>query len=85
MAVCHYHPERAGIGVCMRCRVVVCTSCSTRVDGINHCHACLKSLGKAGDARRSGIPAALLAVVSLGMGGALFFLAAWIMQGRLAP
>lgn len=85
MAVCHYHPDRAGIGVCMRCRVVVCTSCSTRVDGINHCHVCLKALGKASDPRSSGVPAALLAVVSLGMGGALFFLAAWIMQGRLAP
>jgi len=85
MAVCHYHPERAGIGVCMRCRVVVCTACSTRVEGVNHCHACLKALGQRGTASGGGFPAAVLAFACLGAGGSLFFLLAWAFQGRLAP
>jgi len=44
MAVCRYHPDRAGVGICMRCRAVICASCSTQVEGINHCFACLKAL-----------------------------------------
>jgi hypothetical protein len=28
----------------MRCRATICLECCTRLDGINHCHACLKTL-----------------------------------------
>ena len=44
MAFCYFHGDRTGVGVCMRCRVVICAECCTRVDGINHCHACLKAI-----------------------------------------
>ena len=30
----------------MRCRRVICAACSTRMDGINYCHACLAALGQ---------------------------------------
>ena len=44
MAVCKYHPGRPGVGVCMRCRAVVCAACTTRLEGVNHCHVCLREL-----------------------------------------
>lgn len=38
---CQVHPTRSGIAVCMGCSIVLCEACSTRIDGINHCKACL--------------------------------------------
>ncbi len=38
---CHYHPERAGLGVCVECRNVICTECTTQFEGINRCAKCL--------------------------------------------
>ena len=44
MTTCRYHPDRPGVGLCMRCRSVICAACCTQLEGINHCHACLKAL-----------------------------------------
>src|SRR5436190_419220 len=44
MSLCFYHPDRTAAGMCMRCRVYVCPACSTQLDGINHCHVCLKAM-----------------------------------------
>jgi hypothetical protein len=44
MIGCRYHPDLPAIGLCMRCRATICAGCCTRLDGINHCHACLKTL-----------------------------------------
>ena len=41
---CRYHPGRTGVGVCMVCRSVICIQCSTRIDGINHCAACVGNM-----------------------------------------
>jgi hypothetical protein len=84
MAVCHYHPDRTAIGVCMRCRRVICAACSTRMDGINHCHACLSALGnrqlvKTGSGSRANL------IVWLALGWLVLFGAFWLIQGRLAP
>jgi hypothetical protein len=38
---CHYHPERAGLGICVECRHVICQECTTQFDGINRCASCL--------------------------------------------
>ena len=43
---CHYHPMRAGIGVCVECRQVICSECSTRFEGINRCAACLARMAR---------------------------------------
>jgi hypothetical protein len=86
LAVCRYHPDRPGIGVCMRCRAVICAACSTRVDGVNHCHACLKQLGRRVEPRRSGPGAAAAgAVCVLGIAWLFFFGLLWLVQGGLAP
>ena len=38
---CFYHPERSGIGICVECRNVICTECTTQFEGINRCAKCL--------------------------------------------
>jgi hypothetical protein len=86
VAVCRYHPDRPGIGVCMRCRAVICAACCTRVDGVNHCHACLKVLGRRMEQRRpaAGVVAAG-ATCLLGVAFLCFFAVLWLAQGSLAP
>lgn len=41
---CQNHPEREGIGVCVRCRRVVCAECSTKIDRMNFCTGCLAAM-----------------------------------------
>jgi hypothetical protein len=83
---CQYHPDRPGIGICVRCRTVICRDCCTRLDGINHCHACLRAMGdrlEAAAGKGSGqmlATAGLLAVAWL-----IFFGSLWLAQGRWAP
>ena len=84
MAVCHYHPERPGVGVCVRCRVVICAACCTRLDGINHCHACLRKLGaRLEPARPRGELRGLTAGLLLALGGLLLAGLCWLGQGVL--
>jgi hypothetical protein len=86
MPVCSYHPDRPGVGVCMRCQKVICSACCTRVDGVNHCHACLKALGSKAEESRPALDLwPLLSVVLLGVGGMLLVLLCWMVQGALAP
>jgi hypothetical protein len=94
VASCYFHPDRPGVGVCVRCRVVICAACRTRVDGVNHCHACLKVLGAgaAADARplpRGGRPPGdlwpLAALGLFGLGWLLLFGLFWLVQARLSP
>lgn len=45
---CHYHPDRAGLGICVECRNVICVECTTQFEGINRCAQCLaKKLARA--------------------------------------
>jgi hypothetical protein len=86
VAVCYFHGDRPGVGVCVRCRVVICAACRTRVDGVNHCHACLKALGRRGeDVRPAAASGALLAVLFLGLSWAFLLALLWLVQGKLAP
>ena len=86
MAVCQYHRDRPGIGVCMRCRAVICQECSTRLDGVNHCHRCLEELGRHPERRERGRFLSLLAAVAvLGLGWLLLVAFCWNLQGSLAP
>jgi hypothetical protein len=39
--LCHYHPDRPGLGVCVECRQVICRECTTQFEGINRCASCL--------------------------------------------
>lgn len=85
MRTCHYHHDRPGIGICMRCRVVICTACCTRVNGINHCHACLKILGGRRAEAQGGKLRKLLAGMLLCLGWLVLFALCWAVSGTMAP
>ncbi len=87
MSVCRFHPDRPGIGVCMRCRKVICAACCTRLAGVNHCHACLQAIAARRDdtAARIGPPWALTAGLLLAGGSLLLFGLGWLVQGIMAP
>jgi hypothetical protein len=70
----------------MRCRRVICAACCTRIDGVNHCHACLLALAKPPPPNRTvrllwPVTASLLLVA----GWLFLFGLCWLTQGRLAP
>jgi len=83
--VCLYHPDRPGIGICVRCRVVICADCCTRLDGINHCHSCLKALGTRPIRPPRQPGSVLLRALVLGVLCVAFFGVCWLAQGSLAP
>src|SRR5262245_51545864 len=99
MAACYYHGDRPGVGLCMRCRKVICAACCTRLDGINHCHACLKALAGRGQAspgasapgvgrkRSAAGPdlAPLVALALFGLSALVLMGLGWLGQGLLAP
>jgi hypothetical protein len=86
MRVCHFHGDRPGVGICMRCRVVICADCCTRLNGVNHCHACLKALGnRRQETRRRGGLWAVTAAVALGAAGLFLFGVCWLASGMMAP
>ncbi len=85
MAQCRYHPDTPGVGICVRCRSVICDACCTRLQGINHCHRCLQALAR-GPARTGPSPGAALAVLGLlGLAWALLLGLLLLAQGWLAP
>ena len=71
--------------MCVRCRTVICTECTTRFDGINHCAVCVARLKEERPARRLELPAplraaaGLLLYVLLGVGawGLLYMMLLW--------
>jgi hypothetical protein len=86
MASCRYHFGRPAVGVCMRCKAPVCSECTTRLDGVNHCHMCLKALGARREEKRlTGEWWPPVAVILGGLGVAALFGLLLLLQGRLAP
>ena len=86
MAVCQYHPDRPAVGVCVRCRTMICGACCTRLDGVNHCHACLERMGRRAEAPARGRSMAAVGAVSFLMVAWLtFFAVLWWIRGGLAP
>jgi len=40
---CYEHPDRPGLGICVECRRVICSECTTQFEGINRCARCLSA------------------------------------------
>ena len=82
---CAYHPDRDGVGICMTCHTVICTECSTRLDGINHCAVCVARLSRRAESKtRQGsagwrVVAVIFLLFGLGLGtwGVLYMLYLW--------
>jgi hypothetical protein len=70
----------------MRCRVAICAACCTRLNGVNHCHACLTALGRnSQEVARGGPFRSLGTLVLLAGGWLILFLLGCFFAGRLAP
>ena len=67
---CFYHPDRAGLGICVECRHVICVECTTQFEGINRCASCLgdrlKKAKKIVARREWGVGNLFLAILSIG-------------------
>lgn len=85
MRTCHFHGDRPGVGICMRCRVVICAACCTRLGGINHCHACLKVLGVRREETKGGRLWIAAAALLLGLGWFALLGLCWAVSGKMAP
>ena len=81
---CHYHPERAGLGICVECRSVICRECTTQFEGINRCASCLqkrlKALEGPAERREWSVGNVLLALVSVGV----VFVGIWLVAALVA-
>jgi hypothetical protein len=69
------------VGVCVRCRLVICAGCCTRLDGVNHCHACLKALGASPDVAPAAGLRGVTALALLGLGWLVLVGLFWFGQG----
>jgi hypothetical protein len=66
--------------------VVICAACCTRLNGINHCHACLKVLGgRREEARRGGVLWVVTAALLLGAAWLVLLGLCWAVSGKMAP
>jgi hypothetical protein len=84
MTTCRYHRREPGIGICKRCRYVICAACCTQLDGINYCHACLKELA-ARPVRPPTQAALSYSVTVVATVWALLVGVLFLVQGSLAP
>ncbi len=87
MRACFYHEDRAAIGICMRCRRDICAACCTRLDGVNHCHRCLKELGRRSAEPRATPASGMVATLVVLLAGSLFLFLEFLflVEGKLAP
>jgi hypothetical protein len=81
---CRNHPDREGIGVCVRCRSVVCVECTTKVDRMNFCTSCLASLSPPARRRAEGGLGAALAAGNRVVGAAVLAASAAALAGLFA-
>ena len=65
----------------------ICAACSTRLDGVNHCHQLPEGTGRrAAEPRTTAAPALATALVLLLVGSFCLFLEClFLVEGRLAP
>lgn len=81
---CSYHPQRAGIGICVECRKVICVECTTQFEGINRCASCLaKKLAAAktvGARKEWSVGNVLLALIAAGGLFGFLYLTAAVLQ-----
>jgi hypothetical protein len=88
VVTCQNHPAREAVGICVHCGRRVCTECSTKVEGINHCSSCLAEqageLG-AGVASAARVSRPLLAVSAGVVWLVLLGVLAWLMLEVVLP
>jgi hypothetical protein len=89
-AHCTQHPVREAVGICVRCRASMCSDCITKIDGINHCRACLDELTRSESKKRTasaaGLPSWLVLALGIPLLAALsYFMLDVMMPGSASP
>ena len=84
-AHCSQHPAREAVGICVRCRASMCSDCITKIDGINHCRACLDELTRSESKKRTESSRGLPSWLVLGVGIPLLTLLSYFMLDVLMP
>ncbi len=83
-ATCTHHALREAVGICMRCKVPLCSDCITKLDGINHCQSCLAKLAQQTAAKPATAPREVPDPLALTLGfAALAVLAGFMLEGLL--
>jgi len=88
VASCQNHPQREAIGICVQCRVRICSECTTKVEGINYCVSCLAGLAVEGGRRAGqtrGTEREASAYVSAAAYAVALVAATWVMLEALLP
>lgn len=87
IVACANHEGREAIGVCVRCRRRVCSECTTKIDGINHCVGCFAELAKehARPAHASTVDGAWRRSVAAAVGFGVAVVLAWGVLELLLP
>lgn len=83
MSYCINHPDTPGVGICVRCRAVICAACSTRLDGVNHCQLCLQEMAVQPEVVTETSSAVRLFVLFLGCCGLWGMV--WLARSALMP
>lgn len=84
-ATCTRHPLREAVGVCVRCSQALCSDCITKLDGINHCQACLAELARPTAPKPARAPREVPETLALTFGFAVLAVLAWFMLEVLLP
>jgi hypothetical protein len=84
-AFCLQHEARIAVGICVHCRKPLCGDCITKIDGINHCRACLEARSAAAPSAVRGELGQLQARVLLGAGAGALWLLTWLALSVLLP
>lgn len=72
----------------MHCAAALCVACITKIDGINHCQACLAARAQhevEQASRAPGPPAPLRSWLSVGLGIGLLSTLGWLLLSALLP
>lgn len=87
IVACANHENREAIGVCVRCRRRVCSECTTKIDGINHCVGCFAELARehAREQTVRRVDGPTWSAVSVGLGFVLASALAWGVLELLLP
>jgi hypothetical protein len=84
-AHCSQHPAREAVGICVRCRASMCSDCITKIDGINHCRACLDELTRSERKKHTDRARGLPSWLVLGVGIPLLTMLSYFMLDVVMP
>jgi hypothetical protein len=68
---CAEHPDRPSYALCVSCRKMLCHECTTQLEGINYCSACVAAVAAEPEKRSVALSVVLMLVFGLAIAIAL--------------